>query len=78
MLTLMPILAKEHIEMAPPEPLEIHRLIEGGDVSTLRKRIDALREQAFFLRPVEKLRETIHKAKKMSSEEDKPSGSATT
>ena len=76
-MTLMPILAEEHIEMAPAEPLEIHRLIEGGDASALRKTIDELREQAFFLRPVEKLGEKIHKAKEKSSEEDTPSGSAT-
>ena len=31
--TLMPILAGEHIDMAPPEPLEIHDLIDGGDSS---------------------------------------------
>ena len=29
--TLMPILAIEHIDMAPPEPLEIHDLVDGGD-----------------------------------------------
>ena len=29
--TLMPILAVEHIDMAPPEPLEIHDLVDGGD-----------------------------------------------
>ena len=29
------------------------------------------------MRPVEKLREKIHKAKEKSSEEEKPSGSAT-
>ena len=64
--------------MAPAEPLEIHRLIEGGDASVVVKTIDELREQAFFLRRVEKLREKIDKAKKRSSEEDEPSGSATT
>jgi hypothetical protein len=83
--TLMPVLAKEQVEMAPPEPLEIHSITESGEVSTLRKRIDALLEQAFFRRPVEKLRdrlhqstesgaaakllEKIHKAKENSSEE---------
>jgi hypothetical protein len=76
-VTLMPILAKEQIEMAPAEPLEIHHLIEGGDASALRKTIAELREKAFFMRPVEKLRERIHKAKEKPSEEDKPSGSAT-
>ena len=30
------------------------------------------------MRPVEKLREKIHKAKQTPSEEDKPGGSATT
>ena len=77
-LTLMPILAKEEIEVAPAEPLEIHRRIEGGDASAVGKTIDELREQAFFLRRVEKPREKIDKAKKRSSEEDEPSGSATT
>jgi len=37
--TLMPILAVEHIEMAPPEPLEIHDLIDGGDSRALRRTI---------------------------------------
>ena len=58
--TLMPILAIEHIDMAPPEPLEIHDLIEGGDSSALRKTIAELRDKAFFIRPVEKLREKLH------------------
>jgi hypothetical protein len=43
-VTLMPILAKEQIEMAPAEPLEIHRLFEGGDASALRKTIAELRD----------------------------------
>ena len=77
-MTLMPILAEEHIETAAPEPLKVHRLVEGGDASVLRKTIAELREKAFFLRPVEKLREKIHKAKEKSSEEDTPGGSATT
>ena len=77
-LALMPTLAKEEIEMAPAEPLEIHRRIEGGDASALPKTIDEPREQAFFLRPVEKPREKIREAKTRSSEEDTPSGSATT
>jgi hypothetical protein len=76
-MTLMPILATEQIEMASAEPLEIHRLVEGGDASVLRKTIAELREKAFFMRPVEKLREKIHKAKETSSEEDTPGGSAT-
>ena len=75
--TLMPILAKEQIEMAPAEPLEIHSLIEGGDASALRKTIEALREKAFFRRPVETLREKIHKVKEKSSEEDERGGTAT-
>jgi hypothetical protein len=77
-LALMPILAKEQIEMAPAVPLEIHRLIEGGDASALRKPIDEPREQALFLRPAEKLGKTIDKATTKSSEEDTPSGSDTT
>jgi len=76
-ITLMPILGEERIEMAPPEPLEIHRLVEGGDASVLRKTIAELRAKAFFIRPVEKFREKIHKAKEKSSEGDTPSGSAT-
>ena len=76
-MTLMPILAEERIEMASAEPLQIHRLREGGDATVLRKTIAELREKAFFMRPVEKLREKIHKAKEKASEEDKPSGSAT-
>ena len=57
---LMPILAMEHIDMAPPEPLQIHDLIDGGDSRALRKTIAELREKAFFIRPVEKLREKLH------------------
>jgi hypothetical protein len=75
-MTLMPTLAEEQIEMAPAEPLEIHRLIEGGDAGGLRKTIAALRQKAFFIRPVEKLREKIHSARERSSEGDTPSGSA--
>jgi hypothetical protein len=60
---VLPLLAKEHIAMAPAEPLEIHGLSEEGDASALRRTIGALREQAFFRRPVDKLREKIHKAK---------------
>jgi hypothetical protein len=76
--TLMPILAREHIELAPTEPLEIHRLIEGGDVGALRKTIADLRDKAFFIRPVEKLREKLHKAvKEKPAGEDTPNGSAT-
>ena len=54
---LMPILAREHIDMAPPEPLEIHDLIDGGDSRALRKTIAELRDKAFFIRPVETLLE---------------------
>ena len=60
--TLMPILAEEQVETAPPEPLEIHSIIEGGDASALRKRIDALLDQAFFRRPVEMLRDQLHQS----------------
>jgi len=52
--TLMPILAIEHIDMAPPEPLEIHDLIDGGDSTALRTTIAELRDKAFFIRPIEK------------------------
>ena len=58
--TLMPILATEHIEMAPPEPLQIHDLVDGGDSRALRRTIAELRDKAFFIRPVEKLREKLH------------------
>ena len=56
--------------MASAEPVEIHSLIQGGDVSTLQKTIVALREQAFPRRPVEKLRDKVHKAKDSSPEDD--------
>ena len=65
----MPILAKEQVEM-PAEPLEIHNLIEGSDTNALRKTIRALRETAYFRRPVEKLREKIHRPKGDSSPTD--------
>ena len=58
--TLMPILAIEHIDMAPPEPLEIHDLVDDGDSDALRKRIAELRDKAFFIRPIEKLRDKLH------------------
>ena len=67
--TVLPLLANEQVAMAPAEPLEIHGLIEEGDASALRKTIVALREQAFFRRPVDKLREKIHKARKSSDGE---------
>ena len=53
--TQMPILAGEHIDMAPPEPLEIHDLIDGSDSTALRTTIAELRDKAFFIRPIEKL-----------------------
>jgi hypothetical protein len=58
--TLTRILAEEHMDVAMPEPLEIHSIIDGGEAGILRKRIDALLDQAFFRRPVEKLREVLH------------------
>jgi hypothetical protein len=57
--TLMPILAIEHIDMASPEPLEIHDLVDGGDSGALRKTIAELRDKAFFIRPIEKLLHTV-------------------
>jgi hypothetical protein len=57
--TLMPILAIEHIDMAAPEPLEIHNLVDG-DAGVLRKTIAELRDKAFFIRPVETLWEKLH------------------
>ena len=74
---LMPILAREHIELAPTESLVIHRLVESGDVSALRRTIAELREKAFFIRPVEKLREKLHKATEKHPGEDTPNESAT-
>ena len=57
--TLMPILAVEHIDMAPPEPLEIHDLVDG-DAGVLRRIIAELRDKAFFVRPVETPWEKLH------------------
>jgi hypothetical protein len=70
--TLMPILATENIEMAPPEPLEIHHLVDGGDSRALRKTIAELRDKAFFIRPVEKLREKLHSVKGTPSQNHDP------
>jgi hypothetical protein len=72
--TLMPIVANEQIEMAAAEPVEIHRLIEGSEASSLRKTIDGLRDQAFFRRPVEKLKEKIRKAPEERSADDTRGG----
>ena len=52
--TQMPILAGEHIDMAPSEPREIHDLIDGSDSAALRTMIAELRDKAFFIRPIEK------------------------
>ena len=52
--TLMPILAGEHIDMAAPEPLDIHDLVDGSDASALRTTIAELRDKAFFIRPLER------------------------
>ena len=57
--TLMPVLAVEHIDMAPPEPLEIHDLVDGGDSRALRNAIAELRDKAFFIRPIEKLLHSV-------------------
>jgi hypothetical protein len=75
--TLMPILAAEHIDMAPPEPLEIHDLIDGGDSRALRKTIAELRDKAFFIRPAEKLREKLHSVKGNPSRNDSPAQTRT-
>ena len=56
---LMPILAGEHIEMAAPEPLEIHDLVDGSDASALRTTIAELRDKAFFIRPLEQLLHSV-------------------
>ena len=73
--TLMPILAIEHIDMAPPEPLEIHDLVDGGDSGALRKTIAELRDKAFFIRPIEKL---LHSVKGKPSENPDPDGTRST
>ena len=57
--TLMPILAGEHIDIAAPEPLDIHDLVDGGDSRALRKSIAELRDQAFFIRPIEQLLHSV-------------------
>ena len=67
--TLMPILATEHIDMAPPAPLKIHDLIDGGDAGALRRTIAELRDKAFFIRPIEKL---LHSVKGKPSEKQNP------
>lgn len=74
--TFTPILAAEHIDVTPAEPLEIHRLVDGSDAGALRRTIAELREKAFFIRPVEKLRETIHKVKEKSSDNSKQDDTA--
>ena len=76
--TLMPILATENIEMAPPEPLEIHDFVERGDSDYLRRRIAELRHKAFFKRPVENLRDKLHSIKAKPSEKQKPDETAPT
>jgi hypothetical protein len=57
--TQMPILAGEHIDTAPPEPLEIHDLIDASDSTALRTTIAELRDEAFFIRPIEKLLHSV-------------------
>ena len=56
--TIAPIMANQQIVIAPPQPLEVHRLVDDGD-SGLRTTIAELRQRAFFIRPVEKPRKTI-------------------
>ena len=70
--TLMPILAVEHIDMAPPEPLEIHDLVDGGDSVALRKSIAELRDKAFFIRPIEKVMDKLHSVTGKPSENQRP------
>jgi len=57
--TQMPVLAIEHIDLAPPKPLEIHDLIDAGDSTALRTMIAELRDKAFFIRPIEKLLHSV-------------------
>lgn len=75
--TLMPFLAEDHIDVAPAEPLEIHRLVDDSDSGALRRTIADLRAKAFFIRPAEKLRETIHKLKEKSPDDGTRNGTAT-
>jgi hypothetical protein len=70
--TLLPILAIEHIDMAPPEPLEIHDLIDSGDSRALRKTIAELRDKAFFIRPIEKVMDKLHSVKGKPSDTAAP------
>ena len=63
--TIAPILTNEQIVIAPAQPFGVHRLVDNGD-SGLRATIDELREGAFFIRPVEKPRQTIHNIKTTS------------
>ena len=73
--TLMPILADEHIDMAAPEPLDIHDLVDGGDASALRKSIAELRDKAFFIRPIEQLLHSVNgKPSDNQDPDDTPTG----
>jgi hypothetical protein len=69
---ITPILAIEHIDMVPPEPLEIHDLVDGGDSRALRTTIAELRDKAFFIRPVDMLREKLHNVTAKPSENQDP------
>ena len=68
---LMPILAIEHIDMAPPEPLEIHDLIDGGDSARCERR-----SPNFATRPSSSARsrssEKLHSVKAKPSENQDP------
>ena len=68
----MPILAGEHIDMAPPEPLAIHDLIDAGDSTALRTTIAELRDKAFFIRPIEQLLHSVQGKPSDNPDRDKP------
>jgi hypothetical protein len=74
--TLMPILAIEHIDMASPEALEIHDLVDGGDSRALRRTIAELRDKGFFIRPIEKLLHSVKGKPSDNPDADETSTSA--
>ena len=60
--TLMPILAIEHIDMAPPEPLEIHDLVDGGDSRRAAKDDRRTSRQGLLHPPDREARSTASRA----------------
>ena len=62
--------AGEHVAIAPAQPFEVHRVVDGGDSGALHKTIVELREQAFFIRPIDKPWGTIHNVNEESPDAD--------